>query len=486
MSVRNVVRSPELERDAGQDLHTYRGATLEELLPQIREELGPDAIVLRQREGLNGGFAGFFQRRCVEVVARRAAPGVDAYDEREDGATDKDAAGRRPRRAARRRDAVEPVAGEPPVPGIQEIMRVASPFIDQLRAAEDAAEPAATLHPFEPPRLDDQPVTGAYGASAYAVTANGALAAAAAPVAAPVLALAPDPTPLSVAVPAPEPDHARLPVAVPAPDPALALDPASAFDIEPVAVAVPVARSGAAATHERALIAAGLAPERAAELLDATVSHDAPFAPKRALKHLVRDALAHRIPCAAPVAAGGRAIAFVGAGGSGKTLCASRLATAYARHSDLRVTVMNLAAPERGGELADLVAPVGLYPYDARARGTTVACDTRVMTVVDTPAVSPGEPELVAALAGKLERMGAPEVHVAVPATLSGPAVRALLDGLAPLHPDAIVLTHLDEVAHAGAVIDEAIARAIPISYTSDAGGFGPVDAAALAARVLP
>ena len=56
---------------------TYRGTDLDELLPKIREELGPDAIVLRQREGLDGGVGGFFQRRCVEVVARRGARGVD-------------------------------------------------------------------------------------------------------------------------------------------------------------------------------------------------------------------------------------------------------------------------------------------------------------------------------------------------------------------------------------------------------------------------
>ena len=59
---------------------TFRGESLEELLPKIREELGPDAIVLRQRDGLDGGIGGFFQRRCVEVVARRAAPRVNLYD----------------------------------------------------------------------------------------------------------------------------------------------------------------------------------------------------------------------------------------------------------------------------------------------------------------------------------------------------------------------------------------------------------------------
>ena len=52
------------------DVKTFRGRSLEEILPQIREELGPDAIVLRRREGLTGGVGGFFQRPYVEVDAR--------------------------------------------------------------------------------------------------------------------------------------------------------------------------------------------------------------------------------------------------------------------------------------------------------------------------------------------------------------------------------------------------------------------------------
>ncbi len=44
------------------DAKTFRGRSLDDVLPQIREELGPDAIVLRRREGLAGGVGGFFQK----------------------------------------------------------------------------------------------------------------------------------------------------------------------------------------------------------------------------------------------------------------------------------------------------------------------------------------------------------------------------------------------------------------------------------------
>jgi len=73
---------------AGSATTTYRGSTLEEVLPRIREELGPEAVIVRQREGIVGGFGGFFGTKCVEGEARPAAPRpsappraiIDAYD----------------------------------------------------------------------------------------------------------------------------------------------------------------------------------------------------------------------------------------------------------------------------------------------------------------------------------------------------------------------------------------------------------------------
>jgi flagellar biosynthesis GTPase FlhF len=59
---------------------TYRGASIEELLPQIRADLGPEAVIVSRREGLVGGIAGFFQKKCVEVDARPGGPRIDVYD----------------------------------------------------------------------------------------------------------------------------------------------------------------------------------------------------------------------------------------------------------------------------------------------------------------------------------------------------------------------------------------------------------------------
>jgi hypothetical protein len=395
---------------------TYRGTDLDELLPKIREELGPDAIVLRQRDGLDGGIGGFFQKRCVEVVARRAAPRINRYDEGDPAATP---------------------APEPPAPAIQEIMRVASPFVEQLQAAQAHV----------PPPAPDEPQPDPFAASPLAEPAP--------PVAGPA-PLAPEPAPLTPELHEPPPPRPHTIAHVreaPAPTHLAPL---------PAPAAEPAPRGGAAAAHEQALLAAGIAPALAAEIVGATITHAVPFAPKRALKHLVREALARRIPILAAAAPGGRTIAFAGAGGSGKTLCATRVAAAYDAGSDLDVTVVDLATTH--------------LPEPA-AEG--------VVTVVDTPAVSPAAATDTRALARQLRRLGPCEVHIAVPATLSAAAVRRLLDGLAPLKPAAIALTHLDEVDHAGPVIDEAIARGLPLSYCSDAVGVVAADPAALAARVL-
>src|ERR687890_1769131 len=60
--------------DTTSETKTFRGRTLEEVLPQVRSELGADAIVVRRREGLAGGVGGFFQRSYVEVDARSSFP----------------------------------------------------------------------------------------------------------------------------------------------------------------------------------------------------------------------------------------------------------------------------------------------------------------------------------------------------------------------------------------------------------------------------
>ena len=53
-----------------QDTYTYRGRSLEELVPRIRQELGDDAVIVARRETTSGGVGGFFAKREIEVEVR--------------------------------------------------------------------------------------------------------------------------------------------------------------------------------------------------------------------------------------------------------------------------------------------------------------------------------------------------------------------------------------------------------------------------------
>src|SRR3954451_12846190 len=196
------------------DLKTFRGRTLEEVLPRIRAELGPDAIVLRRREGLGGGVGGFFQRPYVEVDAR--APQADArpLEIRSDRAT---AAG---------------LASA----AVQALFEQATPFADALAAAAREARSmetedtfAATMAVPAPPRPEaPAPApSGLYGPQPNATAIEDAAPREPVPPApqAPRVAEVPPAELYASATVAPEPVAVRAPaatpdlVALPAPEP---------------------------------------------------------------------------------------------------------------------------------------------------------------------------------------------------------------------------------------------------------------------------
>jgi flagellar biosynthesis GTPase FlhF len=130
---------------------TFRGGSLEEVLPKIKADLGPDAEIIRQREGLTGGVGGFFQRACIEVdaragepVAERPARRFDAYDD--DPAVPEPLPAFEPDPLP---EPDEPTAEGLTAPGIQEILRQAAPFADHLDAAARQVEPVREPE-FEP------------------------------------------------------------------------------------------------------------------------------------------------------------------------------------------------------------------------------------------------------------------------------------------------------------------------------------------------
>jgi flagellar biosynthesis GTPase FlhF len=434
-----VERMPMTNGTRSDETKTFRGRTLEEVLPQIKADLGPDAEIVRQREGLMGGVGGFFQRPCIEVDARAAESPAPARPARRFDAYDDEPALPEP---LPDQPGEEPLAFEPDpllgndaptaeglsAPGIQEILRQAAPFAEHLSASlrQPAPEPA------------------------------------------------PEPQPEQEPQPEPEPQPAPLQ--------------------QPLRAPVAGARPQIAGAIEEALVAAGIASERASEMVAETVSHLLPFGSPRRLRKLVRQALAHRIPVAPSPAAGGRSLAFAGPGGSGKTLCTARIAAAYAAGSDLPVVCIALRPPDGGAELRGLLEPLGVgvtaVESAEQARAHVAGALSHALVVVDTPAVSPGAPADVGRLGAELETLALDEVHLALPATYSGAAAAELADRLAPLGPTHVALTHLDETTRVGGLVDFVIDAGRPLSYVSQGTGvpgrMEPADPLDIASLVLP
>jgi flagellar biosynthesis protein FlhF len=469
---------------------TFRGQSLEELLPQIREELGADAVILRQRDGLKGGVGGFFQKRCVEVDARAGAKRVDTYagaaeDEDIRSALDADTTPDFAEQLEDELEAIEDVDADDerfarvpfaPAPASAQPTPMTAPAFAGLQPG--VALPAGAL-PFAP--ADPAVVQGLES------PAIRALFEAAAPFAEQLQmadAAMPRPAAPEPVAPVEEPVAAVAVVAEVAPV------AAAAIAVEPAAPARPVQ----ADTQELALVEGGLSPALAAEVVQETISHLLPFGTPRQLKRLVRQALARRIPVQGPRALGGGTLVLAGAGGAGKTLTVARLAAAYAARSDLDVVVLALRPRDGGAALQALLAPAGVAvevaESAAQARARVAEMADRALVLVDTPAVSPGDEEGVKALAADLRRLKGAEVHVCIPATLSAAAARRLLDAFAPLKPAGIALTHVDETPQVGAVIELTMAGGPALTFIGrDTGledGLELADAAAVAALVLP
>lgn len=410
-------------------LRTYRGATIESLLPQIREELGPDAVIVRQREGLIGGVGGFFQKRCVEVDARPGGARVDVYDEEPEFVGEEEVGGPR----VLSQDQKGGTAGEgvldppsdpaPPAgtsapqdeqqvlvrndaatreglatPAVQELVGQAQPFADLLHQSADG--PKSQTPPADGTKSRCQVDKSARGHEEFDNSARGA-------------------------------------------EPEVPLGPPRAE----------VLRQG--------LAASGLGEDLAREVVDAVLASAMPFANPGRLRTLVRNELALRIPVAPAAAPGARTLVVVGPAGCGKEEALAAIAAAHEAHG----TAVERLDLER--------LPTGHEPSDG-------------LLLIDTPPLWGGSEEL-GKVARRIGRLTNPEIHLAMRAGTAAAAGRELLDGLAALRPNRLMVTGAAETSHLGGVLDVAIRAGLPLGYVAENGAtIAPTDPRELASRVTP
>jgi flagellar biosynthesis GTPase FlhF len=444
-----AARDPLAAAVASAETRTYRGRTVDELIPRIQAELGRDAIVIRRQSGLTGGFAGFFQRPYVEIEARRGSPGIDRYDEDDAapvlpgdlGAELAAALDSSPTAALEPMTAIHPTASPPVYPPLA------------LDAELDAAPP-------QPSALDEEFrefTAASLGAESFATK----------------LAVPPaPPAPFSDALARAEAETDSQPTTKPQP---------------------PMSRSRARDAIERRLLEVGIGEEFVRELLEAATGHAMPLMPARtSLARAVQEALLQRIPTPRPLPAGGATIAVVGAGGSGKSRICTALLDAYGKRSALSAVCAVVSEGEQRGALQlslDTHLPQPTPVGERQGRRALLAAREEGLVLLDTPAVSPADPAAVRTLAALLAELRADRVVLALPGTLGAKAANQLLESLRPLHADAIAITHADEADQLGVAVEAACTSGLAPVYMLESrrgAALVQMQPAELAERLLP
>jgi flagellar biosynthesis GTPase FlhF len=510
----------------GGEVRTYRGRTVEELIPRIRAELGEGAIILRERQGLSGGVGGFFAQRCVEIQAQ-AGPRVSVYagDDLE------------PELTSAPVTAAAPAASVPAM-DLADIDEERELSESEFEAAAMPAARAARPQAVVPPALAQLPEVRAFaGALQAAATVSvpvpvpvpGTFTTAPAqielrspnvpgtgnfqdhtPVPADVVAEVPTPQepqpprpsfraqPVTPAGPAFEPFEIPVPIAIeplqapvepmgpfrvaraaaaaPAPVTPPALEATPVPEAPPVAVPVPAPNLLA-----QRLAARGMTPAFAEAISDGV--------PDRASLEAHLTAI---LPAAAALASGGGAIAVVGSGGTGKTRVVAALAAAAAR-AGRHVSVARLGVPERQLELAELLRDEAVEVLPAmRTRATARAVASareQGLVIVDTTSANPSDRSAMEILAEALGAFAFDGVLLTVPATFASQAAGRLADGFAALPLTGLVATHADESGDLGAIAELSIRRRLPIGHVHSgvdvASALQAVDPAHLAGQLL-
>jgi flagellar biosynthesis GTPase FlhF len=235
-------------------------------------------------------------------------------------------------------------------------------------------------------------------------------------------------------------------------------------------------------------VAAGLSATLAKDIVAEAVAHGLPFADARGIKKLIRTTLSRRMPIMSDLGGDARTIAFVGAGGAGKTSATERLAAAYAK-ADADVVVVSLRSSDGGSGLAARLEPLGVSVIaadDAEQAAKRLSRREATLTIVDAPAAGPADRAAVARIAADLQTLGVNEVHLALPATLSAAAADELAAALAPLGITHVALTHADQTTRPGAPVELAVTGRRALSYVCARDAIAPIDPDELAKQLLP
>ena len=430
-------------------MKTYAGRTLQEIVPQIRDELGAGAVILKQRPIRTGGVGGFFAKTGIEVLASEGDPSESA------------AVAAPPTAAA---TAVPPARAKLDTHDAESRDSLLRETFAQALQAQ--VEPEA----FEPERL-----VAASGGAAARVAAGAAYG---------------DRTPAMepVRISATRTSRGRLRIA---PEPL----EAPPLDDESADLVVELER-------------AGLTPAAADALVREVRHHVEPFAAGR-LRDLVRRRIAARVRIDQGWEPDGtaRRIAVVGASGVGKTTAIANLAAGYASAGMMvGIVVVDRAIGDGHPVLPRLGASAGseadrALAYMAGAdvlrvtsaneiRRGMLRLQMRDVVLIDTPGLAVGDEPGMHHLKALLEAAAPNETHAAVPLGIAEREVAAMLSRLSRVGANRLLVTKTDEARFAGPLHGLATIYDLPFSYLACGprvpGDLVAADGVSIAERILP
>jgi flagellar biosynthesis protein FlhF len=437
-------------------LKTYVGRSLEELAPQIRDELGSDAVILSQREGLKGGVAGFFGTKSIEVLAADRMPTAE-----------------------------EQLGLEAPAPGASAPM-LAEPVRPEpeLVLQTDDERKALVMAALSDIKARQMPAS--HAAAAYAAPAVDFelpdFAGSIGPV---------EDLPIEAEVVAPltieprvadEGMHIAPRAAAPAPAPMPTPQAPSSDDA--IALLDELDRAGVATDIARAVV-------------ESAERHLRPFQPETPLRELVRARIRSVVRVESGWGGPGqRTLAVAGPSGSGKTTVLLKLAERYCA-AGLSVGIIALepagAGRGRGSDGLD-----DSMTFDLRRAGSISAVRAALRAfqdhdtvLIDTPGYAITDDTAFANLQVLLGECGVEELHAVLPLAISDRELEPVLDRMIlELGANRVLATKLDEARFMGALLTLSASSQLPLAYLGTGpgipGDLEVADGASICDRILP
>ncbi|HOS92488.1 MAG TPA: flagellar biosynthesis protein FlhF [Armatimonadota bacterium] len=397
----------------------YQASSYRDALAQVRQDLGPDAVILTTREISRSRFLGIGRRRAVEIVA--------AQDIRlREGRPDRHDRGRaRPRAPERARPHVSsPAISRDPQP-------LASATPSALREPFGASSPAAAAAAGDPAtreRLEEL--------ERHLSTMRVALDAVVHPA---------EPT---------------APVVPPLSEPGPELGPLY-----------------------RILCEADVSPALAAEIVLAAGNGSGGDGRPEAVRAQLVERLVTSGPIGRPEGEKPRVVALVGPTGVGKTTTIAKLAGEYTFMHNCRVGLLTVdtyrvAAVEQLRTFAKIMTvPVQVAASPREARECLDKFTRPELILVDTAGRSQKHDEQVRALQKLLAAVEPDEVHLVLSATTKSRDLIDVVKRFREVGVDRMIFTKLDETNSYGPVLNVAVESGLPISYVTN-GQMVPEDIA--------